>query len=53
MSEPRTFTRAELLTMAASYHGRVISTEKLNQLSNERLTGMCHPRDVDRKSGGW
>ncbi len=52
MSE-KSYSREELLSMASAYHGRVISAEKLNQLSDARLSSMCHPNDVDRKSGGW
>jgi hypothetical protein len=53
MSETRTYSRAELLTMATGFHGGVFSKEQFEAMSDRKLESLCHPMDVDRKGIGW
>ena len=45
--------RAELLSMATAYHGRVYSKAQLEGLSDSRLRSMMHPGDDDGRVQKW
>ena len=53
MSETKTHSRSELMTMAKAYHGKAYTDAQFEQFSDARLLSMSHPWDSQRKGKGW